>query len=77
MNELSIKIDGVEHRYVKVSISRRACAECSLGEYCRQQFHTYNKCMTGCAAQHLCRIFDLSGRCRPTGNYGRFEIVEK
>jgi len=65
MKTLSITIDGVIHEYVKFPLSEESCQTCSLEKYC----------VSGHAAPHLCKILDLSGNCRPTGNYGRFEII--
>ena len=66
MKDLKVIIDGVTHQYVKIPISEMACISCSLEKYCT----------TGCAAPHLCKLFDLSGKCRPTGCYGHFEIIQ-
>jgi len=66
MKELKITIDGVTHKYVKVPISESSCNGCSLNEFCR---------LTYCGT-HLCKIFDPSGKCRPTGVYGHFETIE-
>ena len=67
MNDLKITIDGVMHQYTKVSFEERACANCSLREYCVSRY----------AKKHLCNLFDLSGKCRPTGVYGNFQIINE
>jgi len=65
MKELKVVIDGVTHEYTKIPIAEKACDGCSLQVYCRLGF-----------ANHLCKTFDLSGKCRPIGSYGHFKIVE-
>ena len=66
MKTLEIIIDGVVHQYTKVHISKKACSTCSLEKYCR------NGIVLG---KHLCNIFDLSRKCKPTGCYGNFQII--
>jgi len=65
MNYLSIVIDDKVHQYVEIPVSEYSCNSCSLIEYCTNSDESY----------HLCRIFDLSGNCRPTGKFGHFKII--
>ena len=65
MKDLKTIIDGTVHQYVKKPLSERACNSCSLGIYCRG-LHS---------PPHLCRLFDTTGKCKPTGVYGKFVVT--
>ena len=65
MTELKIIIDGTTHEYVKVDAIEYACKTCSLHRYC----------VDGHARPHFCKLFDLTGNCRPTGVYGHFKVT--